>query len=83
MDITSAIGKAIPMTTSSFPYRALKVVARASLCDKMEIVLKRESRLHACGFDFPPWEMGPFPALPVANVFFAFDRCGFAVGVYR
>lgn len=34
VEITSAIGNAVPMTTNNFPYKADKVVANASLEQK-------------------------------------------------
>lgn len=62
MDITSAMGKAIPITTRSFPYNALKVVARASLQQKTEIEAERNATPRRARIKFALEEIDPSPA---------------------
>lgn len=44
VDITSDIGKAMPITTSSLPYRADRVVARACLCGRIKPIQSNSSK---------------------------------------
>lgn len=67
MDITSAMGKAIPITTRSFPYNALKVVARASLQQKTEIEAERNAAPRRARIKFTLEEIGPSPAVALRH----------------
>lgn len=47
VEMTSAMGKAMPMTTRSFPYSAESVVASASLDAKQEESMRGDRRFES------------------------------------
>ena len=48
MEMTSAMGKAMPITTSSLPYRAESVVVRASLKQHQTVICVPDAKQERC-----------------------------------